>query len=231
MTLESRGLVEVMGAQPWRRVPEGWPAVPSPQLEAFSLTSAAVVTSSRNHLETACSRATPPIAALADTWQISDPLSATDVLLLACSGTPLKYEAVDRLLRSDSWHRTAILRAASELDDGIGLVMAGPVELQSMERLHSMVDAALAGHGLRPSAREEITVFLCSRLRPRLFPPSTCLIRGRGNREGWQLYRAALDHAMVRAALADARVASLRVQLMEDLAILELAASTAAPVL
>lgn len=212
----------------WRCVPEGWPKVPTSELEAFSIRAAQDIASSLDLLEAAFSFTTPPIAAVASRWQISDSLSAADLLLLACVGTSLPYAAADRLLASSSWHRTAILHAASDLDDGIGLVMAGPWELSAMQRLHAMVDAALVGAGLRHSTRDETAVFLCSRLRPRLFPPSTRLAGAGDARERWQLYRAALDHPAVRAALCDARTVSPHVRPMEELAILELAGSIVA---
>lgn len=207
----------------WQRVPDGWPIVAGPDLGAFSQAAASTIGGALASFEDAFALAPPPLAALAHRWVTEGPLSTSDLLVLASTGRAVPFAAADRLVSPGSWHRASILRAAAEVDDEVGLVMAGPEDLDSMERLHAIVDATLTGTGLGHVTRGEAAVFLCSRLRPRLFPPCVLLTTGRGDRERWQLYRAALDHPAVLVQLREARRVWQDAREIEDLAILGLA--------
>lgn len=205
------------------RVPGGWSAVSDADLEAFVDHVAMALRAMAKAPTTDKPAASPSLAALAHRWTISGDLSPADLLLLTSAGIHVPFDAANRLLASDSWHRTAVLRAAAEVDDGISLVMAGPHDLVRMERLHAMLDAALSGSGLAEITRDQMAVFLCARLRPKLFPPSTLFAPPRTHGDRWQLYRAALDHPRVRVELLDAWCTCPELQSMEDLAVMELA--------
>lgn len=190
----------------WRQVPTGWRSVTDEELEDYAQRAVTLLrraaTDRPSPQDTA---ATPALASIAHWWLTAAPLSAADLLLLACGGHLVPATAADAILRPDSTTRTAIIRAAEEVDDDISLVMAGPGTLTAMEQLHATVDAALTGAHRSTNRRDQAAVFLCARLRPRLFPPSTRFTGISPGPDRWQIYRSVLNDDRVRVALSDLR--------------------------
>lgn len=220
MTLGPRGTEQALPY--WRAVPVDWPAVSDADVEAFVDRVVSGLAAVSNSPLVDPNGATPSLAAVAHRWTVHGDLSPADVLLLAQAGLLVPLEASDRLLAAGSAQRIAILRALEHVDCGTSLVRAGPHDLTAMEKLHAAVDAALSGSGLDATTRDRMAMFLCSRLRPRLFPPSTLLADSRSHRERWQLYRAALDHPRVRAGITEARRTHPDLESIEGLALIEL---------
>ena len=227
----SSGLAPGRPARPyWQRVPPGWREVPAGELSdacTRATQALAEAAAAPSGLRRRCQAPTPPLAGIAHWWLTDGPLSAGDLLLLACVGLTLPARAAARLLHADSPHRTAILQATALLADDISLATAGPDDLAGMQALHATVDAALSGTGVGGADRDRAAVFLCCRLRPRLFPPSTSLAQAASptlHTDRWQIYRAVLDAPRVRVTLGEVRqVAGASRSQMTDLALLELA--------
>lgn len=207
----------------WRQVPTGWRLFTDQELEDFAMQAVHVLRHAATDSEPRQDPSTTqPMATIAHWWTTEQSLSATDLLLLACGGYTLPATTADTFLRPDSTHRAAIMRAAHEVSDDIPVAMAGPDTLVAMEQLHANIDAALAGAHLRASQRDQAAVFLCARLRPRLFPPSTQLTGPVRGQDRWSIYRAVLDDNHVRGALNNLRKTAN--PNATDLALLETAA-------
>lgn len=214
------------GETPWTAVPPGWPRCAAAALSAFTVEAANAANAAANTYRQRLAELTAGEhpTALVHAWSPNVAPSPTDLYLLTLAGHHVSFRAGRDLLDPATAQGGAVARALANVRDDTDLRMSGPQDLVSMEDLFGAVDAALTGTANKGHA----AAFVCSRMRPRLFPVGVARYgtghgadSERARRTWWLLMRAATGDQRVRSALTAVTRAVPATRSWAEIAVLE----------